>query len=277
MEISLFASAVRTKLWPRFLKSMENCSVPWEVVFSGNKMPDESHPQLRHILTGNIKPAQCYALALKNCIGETVCWTADDAEAVGDIYGKAYTYWKSKNNHKLILSLQSCESGQWQDMTQHTFFGGDVDSPLMAPFCLMSRKFLEDLGGIDIRYVSGQYENDIVMRALRVGATVEIFGDKENYIDVDHVNKSIECGEIGDKQDFINRPFAQGYGIDRMVLESSWSKPNYVKLLLAMRNENCVVLNKDFKEILDNPTTPFEPYPDEIPKDHSLSNKGWWE
>lgn len=279
MSVSIFASAVRTPLWDSYMRSLESTTVPYEVIFSGPRNPENKYENFKFIKTGDIKPCQNYAIASRACTMETISWSCDDAEAIGDIYGHAYRYWKSQNNDKLILSLQTNESGQWQDMKQHSFFGGDAGSPLMAPICLMSRKFFNDLGGIDQKFVCGQYENDIVMRAYANGATVEIFGNKDMYIDINHVEKSVMSGEIKDKQDFVNRPFAQGYGVDRMVLEKMWARPNYARLLVAMKEakeKGGVVLNKDFMEMQENPQEPFMPYPEEIPLDKSLNNKGWW-
>lgn len=36
MQVSLFASAVRPKLWPALFKSLEGTSVKYEVIFAGN-------------------------------------------------------------------------------------------------------------------------------------------------------------------------------------------------------------------------------------------------
>ncbi len=230
IKVSLFASAVRPKLWPALFKSLEGTTVEYEIVFAGNVQPavDQLHPKLNYIYTGNTKPSQCYEVSRRHCIGETVVWTADDAEYPNNVIGKAYEYWKKQNNPKLILSIQTKESGynlpegQLFDMNVHRFFAGNPQTPLMAPLAMMSRNLLEALGGLDRRYVCGQYENDIVMRAYKTGAKVEVFGGQDCYIDLDHLGKSLEIGESKVEADFLNRPFAKGYQIDRQVLESSW-------------------------------------------------------
>ena len=118
MQVSLFASAVRPKLWHALFKSLEGTSVEYEVVFSGNNydITGESHlisgnkitlwagSPYYYICTGNIKPAQCYEIARRHCTGETAVWIADDCEFPNDVIGKAYKYWKSQNNEKLISS-----------------------------------------------------------------------------------------------------------------------------------------------------------------------------
>lgn len=232
MKISLIASSVRECLYQSFFDSLKDTQIEWEAVFAGPKPPKEQWPNLTYIETKDIKPAQCYEVARRHSKGELILWCADDCEFIGGILDKAYEYWKSKDNKKLILSLQTKESapntpegGVLFDMGIHRFFGGKRNAPLMAPLGLMHREWLEDLGGIDARYICGQYENDIVMRAYAEDGTVEIFGDDVSYVYLDHLGKSLQAGECSNNQGFYTRPFATGYQKDRAILEGSWSKP----------------------------------------------------
>lgn len=288
IKVSLFASAVRPKLWPVLFKSLERTSVEYEVVFAGNITdyvikPPIGHKTLMivpnninkffHIKTENIKPAQCYEIARRNCTAEVVVWIADDCEFPNNVIGKAYDYWKSQNNEKLILSIQTKESGyglpngQLFDMNMHRFFGYRTETPLMAPLGMMSRKFLNDLGGIDSRYTAGQYENDLVMRAIVEGAKVELFGNKDCYIDIDHLGKSLLIGESKNEADFLNRPFAQGYNKDREILEASWTN-GHGKMLMEMITPGNKVYKRNDK---------FEPFEDTDILIKSQSNKGIWQ
>lgn len=283
ISVSLFASSKRPMLYKSLLKSLCGTSVITEIVFSGpcsyedinraysdsiTECPDIQsvlpRGRFHYIQTENIKPAQCYEIARRYCYGEVVIWIADDCEFPNDVVGKAYRYWKQKNNEKLILSIQTKESGYnlpkgaFFDMNMHRFFGYDIKSPLMAPLGLMSRNFLNELGGIDRRYVCGQYENDIVMRAYQNGGVVEIFGGEDCYIDIDHMGKSIACGESITSKDFLKRPFATGYHKDREILENSWTLSGPSVVLKKRRDE-------------------FLPFKDMDIMKVSQSNKGIWE
>lgn len=287
IQVSLFASAVRPKLWPSLFKSLNGTSVSYEIVFCGNVESGTEFIQLKplqffhYIKTGDIKPAQCYEIARRNCRGETVIWIADDCEFPNDVIGKAYKYWKSQNNEKLILSLQTRETGYKNaqgslfEMKDHCFFGSERDTPLMAPIGMMSRKFLEELGGIDKRYTCGQYENDLVMRAYQHGAKVEIFGGPDCFVDIDHLGKSIKIGECKNSIDFLQRPFASGYQEDRHVLENSWTRYDQIKLEKMLREGN-YVKKSDYKTISPVQLDKFEPYEDEDILIKSQSNKGRW-
>jgi hypothetical protein len=269
MKISLFASSVRPQLYESFFKSLENENLKYEteVIFAGHLTKEEIEPCLKlnqrfeYVHTDRIKPSQCYEVARRSCTGEVVVWVADDCEFKGGILSKAYEHWKAQDNEKLILSIQTKESGynlpigQFFNMKNHCFFGFKPETPLMAPLAMMSRKYLDKLGGLDKRYCCGQYENDIVMRVMVDGGKVEIFGDKESYIDIDHLGKSISIGESKVEGDFLKRPFARGYHVDRQILEGSWVKDGNVTM---ERNDE------------------FQPYDDKDLLTVSQSNRGDW-
>ena len=246
IKVSLIASSVRPQFYKTFFDSLEGTTEEFEVIFVGNNPQFFPYKNLKYIETRNIKPSQCYEIARREAQGETVLWTADDCEHTPDIIGKAYRFWKEQNDEKLILSIQTLENGMFCNMLDHSFFGWHRNSPLMAPLGLMSREYLEKLGGLDRRYICGQYENDIVMRANADGGKVIVFGDKENCILIDHYRKH-----------GIVRPFAKGYNHDRSILEGSWVKDGRCSLI---RNDS------------------FEPFQDKdiIIKSQSFNLESMW-
>lgn len=272
IKVSMIASSVRPQLYEDFFKSLEGTSVEYEVVFAGNNAQRGfaydvidlrtgyfKGTTFKYIDTKNLKPAQCYEIARRHAKGEVIVWVADDCEFPNDVIGKAYKYWKSQEDEKLILSIQTREfyldgGDGYCNMRLHSFIGGDSRTPLMAPLAMISREYLSDLGGFDRRYLCGQYENQVVMQAYAQGSKVEVFGDKSTYIELDHVNKSIRCGESKDRSDFLKRPFARGYVHDRKILES------------VCEYKDDVIKVKS-----------FEPYEDKDILTKSQSYKGEWE
>ena len=229
IKVSIIASAIRVPFYKTFLDSLKSTSIVYEVIFSGHNTIEDiapiklEYPEFKYIHTSPIKPSQCYEAARVNAIGETIHWSADDCEYSPDLIGKSYRRWKEINDEKVILSIQTRENGQFCDMKKHVFFWWDTTSPLMAPLGLMSRAYLESLGGFDRRYVCGQTENAVVMETMEDGGRVEIFGDKENFINIDHMRRH---GLV--------RPFATGYNHDRAILEGSWGNG---KKVLAKRRD----------------------------------------
>jgi hypothetical protein len=244
-QVSLIASAIRTPLYQLFLDSLKGSKINIEVVFAGHVTPEidlvvPENVTFRYITTGKIKPAQCYCIARRAAKGELICWVADDAEFMGGVIDKAYAFWKGLNDEKALLSIQTREhyagpgnreADNFCNMTLHSFFGGKPETPLMAPLGMMSRAYLDRLGGIDRRYVAGQYENDIAMRVYADGGKVVPFGDRQSYVDINHIGKeSIMLGRKATHEDFLNRSFGSGYANDRAVLEASWCMPGTQKV-----------------------------------------------
>lgn len=291
IQVSLFGSAVRKKLWVAMFESLKSTSINYEVVFSGNadiKYKEFLNESFTYIKTGNIKPAQCYELSRRGCVGETVVWIADDCEFPNDVIGKAYRYWKLQNNEKLILSIQTKESGYEVpkltlfDMNNHRFFGGKKNTELMAPIAMMSRKFLDKIGGFDKRFICGQYENFCVKMAYELGAKVEIFGDEECFVEIDHLAKSYSIGESTDRTNFRKRPFAKGWENDRKILEDHWTIYNInVHWRLLSIFWNIIFPQKKlspywYKYVSPKLIGKFEPYPKTISLTKSEEPRGDW-
>lgn len=216
IKVSIFASAIRPNIWQSLFDSLKSTTIKYEIIFGGpiniKRIKNINFPkEFRYIQTGNIKPSQVYEATRRECTGETISWVADDCEFSEDCYGKAYKYWKSLNNEKIVLSIQTIEDGYAYNMKDHSYVGFDRSTPLMAPLCLMSRQFLEDLGGLDRRYVAGQYENSITCLTYHSGGNVLIYRDSEVYIDHQKKHKD-------------DHKFRIGYQKDREVLESIWGK-----------------------------------------------------
>ena len=217
--VSIFASAIRPRLWKDFFESLKSTSVPYEVVFAGPiDIANTTVPYLaikgsnfKYIKTENIKCAQCYEIARRHCKGETISWIADDCEFSEDLYGKAYTFWKSLKNDTVALSIQVIEDGYKYNLKDHAFVGFDRSTPMMAPVCLMSRKVMDDLGGFDRRMVAGQYENSAIMDLYEADGCVIPF--TEGQCIIDHQKKHGK-----------EHSFRAGYTKDREVLEYIWGK-----------------------------------------------------
>lgn len=222
-KISVFAASIRPNLWEAFFKSIEQNKIPFEVVFCGN-LPDEVIRQyspkwsidsghiFHYIRVGNIKPAQATEIARIHCEGELLHWTADDAEYSPNLLDFVWENWQSLQNKKTIVSCQTIEDHRLVRLENHRLFWRAPHTPQMAPLGFMSREFCDELGGIDRRYVSGQWDNDLILRAINAGGNVILFMDKGD-ISLDHAGK--HGGNSG--------TFRTGYQKDREVLEGTWA------------------------------------------------------
>jgi hypothetical protein len=210
-------------LYPDLFKSLQGTSIEVEFVFAGNVAEIEpfwkpDNVRFSYYKTADIKPTQIYEYARRLCIGELISWTADDATFPDDVLGKAYRFFKQTCTRKDIISTQTSENyhGEWRlcDGKAHRFFGGEPNAPKMAPMGIMNREYFQELGGIDRRFICGQWDNDLVMRLYNDGGKMYHFN--EGVILLDHANKHDKRWGIKD------RPFAKGYPHDRAILEGAW-------------------------------------------------------
>lgn len=230
IKVSLIASSIRPHLYESLFKSLEGTTVEYEVVFGGPNFPEDKYlPALKHnfryIKTANIKPSQVYEVCRRNATGETLIWVADDCEFPDDVLGKAYRFYKANCTHKDVVCIQTRENyGHWQvcDITQHKFFAASAKAPKMAPIGMISREYFQELGGIDRRFVSGQWDNDLLIRVYNDGGKLHHFS--EATIDLDHLNKHDPKYGIS-----AERPFGQFYAHDRKILEGSWGRRGQMK------------------------------------------------
>ena len=236
IQISLVASANRPivqggfKNWERFMNSLKGNKLNYEVIFVGNVKPPYPMPDnFRHI-HATVKPAQCYEIGFRASKGELVHWTADDADYNApqrncpntlDIAYERYQKMEKQHNYdkKSVVAFRPIEDGG--DVYKfHHFFGGWEHTPTMAPFALINRDyFVNKLGGYDKRFVSGQSENDVIMRVYEDGGRVEVCLEAFLYVHHRQVHP-----RKGGKED---NKFRQWYNTDRQVLEDCWIPAGY--------------------------------------------------
>lgn len=227
--VSLVASANRIEWWMRFYESLKNNTIPFEVVFVGNVQPNFTLPDNFRFFYATVKPAQCYEYGFRMAKGEFIHWTADDASynyrgPLGECpnpLDRAVTRWrnldaKHGNDKKSVIAFRPIEDGGdvWNF---HHFFGGWPHTPMMAPFVLINREyFVNHLGGYDRRFVSGQSENDVIMRVYEDGGRLEVAHEAMLYV---HHRQVHPRDPYTGKED---NKFRKWYNTDRDVLESFW-------------------------------------------------------
>lgn len=237
--VSIVASANRPVLqngfknWERFLDSLKQHKSSYEVIFVGDTSPNfdvEKYPEFKYIYA-TVKPAQCYEIGFRASKGEVLHWTADDASYGNNATGcnnpldLAYAKYKEielkhGNDRKTVIAMNPCEDGGYPQAQFHRFFGGWLHTPVMAPFNLINRDyFVNTLGGYDADFVSGQSENDVVMRVYEDGGRVEMCLEAKLYVHHNQVHPRKNGRE--------DNKFRQWYSTDRKVLEDCWIPAGY--------------------------------------------------
>lgn len=226
IQVSVVASANRVKWWQRFYDSLKGNTIKWEVIFVGDTEPIYTLPDNFHWIKSTTKPAQCYEIGFRAAKGELIHWTADDADYIYldniNNLDRAYEAYKRvealhDNDKKTVIAMRPVEDGSLRVWDFHHLFGNWHSTPVMAPFGLVNREMFHKLGGYDRRFVSGQSENDVVMRFYEIGGRVEIVMD--SYVYVHH-------GEVHPHNPKENK-FREWYNTDRQILEECWVKGGY--------------------------------------------------
>lgn len=272
IKVSIFASATRPHLWKEFLDSLLPNKIEYEVVFGGDCTFEETEPftkkykNFRYIHTGKIKPAQVYEATRRECVGELINWSADDCEYEDGLLDDVYDFWRKNGDWKTIVSVRTDENDTHNDLNEHRFFGWNVNTPLMAPLGFISRQWLEDLGGLDRRYICGQYENDIVMRSNHYGGNVVKFEDK--CVRIEHIKKHGNT-----------TAFWSEYDHDREVLENSWVIGGYKPkpgIALDINKKTAFFPIVADREVSLTQLDKFEPYDGAYLLTRSQSFSGKW-
>lgn len=229
-KISFFASAIRPHLWQRLLDSLKGGKHKYEIVFAGFIDPEiiNKYPEIRYIQTDNIKPAQCYEVARRACLGELVCWIDDDHTFSEGFVDKVCDYWDEYGSYKTILTTQYIEKETEENIENYRFYARNLNTPQMPLVGIMDREYLEKLGGIDSRYIIARWNCDIAMRNLEFGGRTKVF--KDVCVTLDSKNKN-----------GLYNNFWSGWNEDSEQLENSWVIGGYKRfpdpLLVVERNK----------------------------------------
>lgn len=224
MNISLFMSAARPKWWKRMYDSLKGNKCEWEIVAVGPNPPKVFLPTFNFkYFKCDFKPCQCYAAASFHCKGELIGWTADDAVYDSESLDKIWESYQALSNKKVILTQSTIENGK--DVSEeHHFFRHCKNTPVMAPMAFMNRIWFHKLGGYDRNFVSGQAENDIVMRAFQDGGRIENVPDSKVYLNHEEVHGGF-LNKV--KYRLGKNSFRTGYFNDRRYLEECWVESGF--------------------------------------------------
>ena len=208
-EISIYGSAHRPQNWMDLYRSIGDNNISFEVIFVGPNEPDFELPINFKFIKSYTKPAQCVEIASRNATAELIMHVADDTEfRTKKPLDMLYNSYKSYNNDKLILSCRYMLNGEDRPDSDHRFFSGDNNSPVMPLSGLMSRKLYRDIGGLDRNFIAVMFDLDIALRVLALGGEVIL---SDVYVD-----------ELKSKSAGSNL-CAEFWSHDRKLLENLWS------------------------------------------------------
>ena len=219
--ISICATAAKPEFWLDFWNSIGKPLIPFEVVFVGPRPKQHTFPTNFRYIQSNVKPAQCYEIAWREARGKFILHMADDLKfrSIQGAYiewsplDKLYETWLEAKNPKAIVSCRYMLDGVDYSVepNSHVFRAHDMSSPTMPVGAFMTKALLEEIGGVDRRFVGVCFDLDIAMRAIAAGGKVVM-------------DKSVYVEELTDKG---NGRLSAGWGWwseDRALLDKLWPK-----------------------------------------------------
>jgi hypothetical protein len=180
--ISICSTAYRPENWMSLYRSIGKNSVAFELVFVGPNYPKFELPKNFHFIQSNVKPSQCYEVAVRNANGNFILHVADDClfltenplDKLLDIYNKSI-------NKNIIVSPLLMENGTSLQHAQR-FNLKDRSSPLMPVGGLISKDLYFKIGGVDRNFIAVMFDMDIAMRVYEIGGEIlfaEVFYNED--------------------------------------------------------------------------------------------------
>jgi len=178
--LSIIGPCHRIKYWLELYNSIVT-DLEFEVIFVSDVAPDFELPSNFKCILSDTKPVQCVEIAYRASKGDIIHWTADDTLYEPYAFDKAVAKMK---DYKTMVCFKTMEGDKKDkvatiDKTDlHYLFmphESYANAPKTMPYGIMSRQLIEEVGGCcDRRFISGQWENDLVIRALNIGGKMTI-------------------------------------------------------------------------------------------------------
>lgn len=181
--ITLIASAKKSYLWEKFIDSIGENKIHWQVIFVGPiiNIPVNPLPKLRCFFSEE-SPVECVQIAANLCNTEFIFHTADDLTFVGpNPLDRLMECFKANDSQYLGVSCRYMLNGVDHSHYCHRFDVKDDKSPyIMGAGTLMRKSTWEDLGGLDSRFIATMYDVDLFMRMYEAGGRIVL---SDVYID----------------------------------------------------------------------------------------------
>lgn len=173
--ISLVCAAIRDYRYKAYYDSASfGNKVPFEVVFVGNKPPKEKMPDNFRYIETDVRPTQCYEIAIRNAHGQYANFIPDDFIFPLNYLNNLYKYTVILDMNKVLLSVRCCHPNGRKRNRENIDHGMVFDSfAKNSPFCGLDPLFRKDiwikLGGFDRRFLGDWAMMDMQQRFYEYG------------------------------------------------------------------------------------------------------------
>jgi len=173
-KVSIYGTSNRPHLWKWFYESIAlNNNIDFEIVFCGNVRPTFELPSNFKFIYSNVKPVQCIQIAVSHCTGEVLQNSADDLQNSPHSFDVLYDLYKKQNDYKCIMAPRFCTFDGY-DCTDWAcrITANDANSLPIHVGGIISRKFYNEIGSLDNRFIFSYSDADMQARAQMLGGRI---------------------------------------------------------------------------------------------------------
>jgi hypothetical protein len=196
--ISCCFSSIRPSYWKMVYEGVcdywHGTDADIELIVAGPVVPNfRLPPNFKYIKTENVKPAQCEEIGRRESQGDFILLAADDNQLVEGSANSLYLdYVKrtDKSDDNLIILSRNIDEkyyrrkdsdNNWRNgLVRNLPFNRRVwqtgsDGPTICGLgmALVERKYFDEIGGIDKRFIGSYWNIDVALRFLQSGIKIE--------------------------------------------------------------------------------------------------------
>jgi hypothetical protein len=221
--VSIYGYSTKPQYWINFYDNIRGSnSTPFEIVFCGDAEFNFTLPDNFMYIYSKVKPVQCVEIARRACWGNLVFLVND-----GCVFNKhcidsmVSTYLENSSNKYNMVSTQYFQSFLTNDINERLLRLKDMSYYYIN--LLVKAETIEDMGGLDTRFISSVYDHDLAMRMSLMGGSLY-------YSPYSHIIQEY------DREESLNK-YKEYWEVDTSTIFSLWDQKTRIVPLETFKNK----------------------------------------
>ncbi len=173
-DVSLHCAASRPEMWMPAYKTYIKNKVSVEAVFVGDKYPSCKMPSNFNFIYSEVKPAQCWEIAARNCKGKYIAQSSDDYFYPEGYFDNMISFYKKQvekfSTDKIITGGLHHTGYSKVRLRQCRLWTRNAQPQQELPMdFFITSKLYRELGGLDRGFISLCHHWDVMMRVMEMG------------------------------------------------------------------------------------------------------------
>lgn len=164
VKISLACASVRPNRWKEIYNNLYDTKVDFEIVFVGPYESSFKLPRNVRHYKSSVKPSQAFEAACRFSNGEYVLPIADDLKFSSHFLDKMYHYTETNDMNNTFIIPVLTLAGRNKPLALH--YKLNKDYPVLGLTLMMKKTILNNMRGIDNRFIYSCWNWDIALRFI---------------------------------------------------------------------------------------------------------------